>query len=66
MKDAITLQKECPVSRTKLTHVMTRRELRQILKQDRAIEVFCTGCGRLHTLDADERQRLSRLLIETE
>jgi redox-regulated HSP33 family molecular chaperone len=66
MKDAVALHKECPVSHAKLTHVVTQRELRQTLKENRAIEVFCASCGQLHTLDAHERQRLSRLLKETE
>jgi redox-regulated HSP33 family molecular chaperone len=66
MKATISFQKECPVSRETMTHVFTARELRQILKQDQAIEVFCASCAQLHTLDADERQKLSRLLVDSE
>jgi hypothetical protein len=66
MTDTIAFQKRCPVSHATFTNVSTRRELRQLLKQGLAIEVFCTSCAQLHALDADERLRLSRLLIASE
>jgi redox-regulated HSP33 family molecular chaperone len=66
MRATISFQKECPVSRETTTHVLAGRELRRILKQDKAIEVFCARCAQLHSLDADERQKLSQLLANLE
>lgn len=62
MTDSIAFQTLCPVSRTMVTSVSTRREVRQLVERGLAIEVFCTRCAQLHRLDAAERQRLAQRL----
>jgi hypothetical protein len=53
----IAIQKECPVSRASATYAFDGKQLAGLLRENRPIEVFCTSCGQLHTLDADERAR---------
>jgi redox-regulated HSP33 family molecular chaperone len=65
-EDTITIAKECPNTHERITYTFTQREIRQILAQQHAIEVFCTSCAQLHTLDVAERQRLTQILKDSE
>lgn len=57
MAAEITIQKQCPVTRTTGTYVFDGKQLAALLRENRPIELFCTSCAQLHTLDADERVR---------
>jgi hypothetical protein len=62
MDAKVTIQKKCPVTRATGTYGFDGRQLAALLRDSRPIELFCTSCAQLHTLDADERARAAAKL----